>query len=251
LADIKSAKRQAPLLLQDCYLSHEAAMTEQLRTKGAFQFDAQTLDAHHILHTLDAIATRKRYRRGEEICSSACTSDYLYRVASGAVKRVRTLPNGRQQIMDLLLPDDIFACAPNEHYSFSIEAAAMETDLVCFPRRRVEALAQSEPLVAKLFRGIAFETVCRLETQLLILGRTTAVEKIGAFILELSERQSDRVNSIVLPVSRYDIADYLALSVETVSRSLTNLRQRGLISFTDTRSIKIIDRRALEEARAA
>jgi CRP-like cAMP-binding protein len=226
-------------------------MIEQLRKNGAFQFHAEVPDTPHILHALDAIATRKRYRRGEEICSSACTSDYLYRVASGAAKRFRSLPNGRQQIVDLLLPDDIFACAPNEHHSFSIEAAAMETDLVCFPHRRVEALAESDPQVAKLLRGIAFQKVCRLETQLLILGRTTALEKIGAFILELSERQSDRAKSVVLPVSRYDIADYLALSVETVSRSLTNLKQRGLISFTDPRSIKIVDRSALDAARAA
>jgi CRP/FNR family nitrogen fixation transcriptional regulator len=226
-------------------------MTEQSHIKSALRPYVEAPDKPHVLQALDMVATRRHYRRGEEICNSACRSDYLYRVASGAAKRCAALPNGRQQIVDLLLPADIFVCAPNEHRIFTIEAAATETVLACFSRRRVEVLAESDPRVAKLLSGIAFQTVCRLEAQLLILGRTTALEKIGAFLLELSERQSDRANSIVLPVSRYDIADYLGLSVETVSRSLTGLKERGLISFASTRSIKIVDRSALDDARAA
>jgi hypothetical protein len=74
-----------------------------------------------------------------------------------------------------------------------------------------------------------------LQAQLLIIGRITALEKVGSFILEKAARLSQgRGNSVALPVSRYDIADYLAVSVETVSRSLTDLRHRGVIEFSGT-----------------
>jgi hypothetical protein len=107
---------------------------------------------------------------------------------------------------------------------------------------------KSDPRVTRLVGEIVFETVLRLEAQLLILGRTTALEKIGAFLLDLSERQGrEAADGVVLPISRYDIADYLALSVETVSRSLTGLKERGLISFMSTRSFRIINRNALED----
>jgi CRP-like cAMP-binding protein len=150
--------------------------------------------------------------------------------------------------VDLLLPGDAFACQRNRQ-NFSVEAAAEVTTIVCYPRRKVEALVISNPRVGWLLAEIATQTICRLQSQLLIVGRITALEKIGAFLVALAERQAgtgkaaDRVN---LPISRYDIADYLALSVETVSRSLTGLKERGLISFTTTRAIKIIDRHALE-----
>jgi CRP-like cAMP-binding protein len=217
------------------------------QTKRLSRVPLKASHAPHILRALDAVAAKRTYRRGEEVCNSTCISDCLYRVTSGAAKRCATFPKGRQQIVDLLLPDDIFACAPNAHHSFSIEGAATETVLTCYSRRRVETLAESDSRIAKLLSEIAFEAVCRLEAQLLILGRTTALEKIGAFLVELSDRQSGRSNSVVLPVSRYDIADYLALSVETVSRSLTGLKERGLISSIGTRSIKIIDRDALDD----
>jgi CRP-like cAMP-binding protein len=207
----------------------------------------ETLNLPHPFDALEKIKIVKRYRHGEEICSSECMSDFWYRVVAGVAKRCATMPNGRQQIVDLLLPGDIFACPLKDHRDASINAAADGTELACYPRRRVEMLSNSDPRLAKLLGEIAFETVYRLQQQLLILGRTTALEKIAAFLLELSRRQTGgAADCVVLPFSRYDIADYLAISVETVSRSLTGLKQRRLISFTTTRAIKIIDRVGLE-----
>ena len=91
----------------------------------------------------------------------------------------------------------------------------------------------------------------RLQAQLLTLGRITAIEKVGSFLLDMARRsQHGRDDSLALPVSRYDIADYLAVSVETVSRSLTGLKQRGVIKFSGTRTLKIVDPNALEEGDA-
>jgi hypothetical protein len=88
-----------------------------------------------------------------------------------------------------------------------------------------------------------------LQIQILTLGRTTAEAKVGCFLLRMAERLStDPTDALLLPISREDIADYLALSVETVSRSLTQLKRRGVIRLLDTRRIRIVDREALEEA---
>jgi CRP/FNR family nitrogen fixation transcriptional regulator len=87
-----------------------------------------------------------------------------------------------------------------------------------------------------------------MQAQLLILGRITALEKVGCFILEMAARLSDgSTDRVAQPVSRYDIADYLGVSVETVSRSLSDLKQRGAIKLLGTRTVSIVDRYVLEE----
>jgi hypothetical protein len=92
----------------------------------------------------------------------------------------------------------------------------------------------------------------RLNSLLLILGRTTAEKKVGGFLLYMQQRAGSRdASRVVLPVSRYDIADYLALSVETVSRSLTALKERGAIALSGPREIGIIDPDALTKEREA
>src|ERR1700722_3848665 len=86
-----------------------------------------------------------------------------------------------------------------------------------------------------------------MQTQLLILGRITASEKVGSFIIEMAARLSEEESDqIALPVSRYDIADYLGISVETVSRALSDLKQRGAIRLSGTRTVSIIHRDLLE-----
>ena len=89
-------------------------------------------------------------------------------------------------------------------------------------------MAESNPQLAREIRRATFEALWRLQSQLLIVGRTTAIEKVGAFLLEMAARLSSRSSDrVVLPISRYDMADYLGLSVETVSRSLTYFKQRA------------------------
>ena len=81
----------------------------------------------------------------------------------------------------------------------------------------------------------------------MILGGVTAVEKVGSFLLSLAGRASETKGQVELPVSRYDIADYLAVSVETVCRSITDLQQRGVITLAGKRTVKILNRGALED----
>jgi len=203
----------------------------------------------HPLRSLDALAVLMTCHRGQEICGESRPAEHWYCIISGAARRYVLRADGRRQIVGLLLPGDFVGFSAGDQYDFTVEAIAEGTVVASYPRRRVELLADSDPQVARELRQVAFEGLARLQAQLLTLGRITATEKVSAFILEMAQRATrGRDDSVALPVSRYDIADYLAVSVETVSRSLTDLKKRGVIKFSGTRTLKIVDRGALEEA---
>jgi CRP/FNR family nitrogen fixation transcriptional regulator len=203
----------------------------------------------HPLQRLDAIAAIRSYYRRQEICRQGQAANTWYCVVSGAAFCCIIKSDGRRQIVDLLFPGDFFGLTASAEYDYSVEAVAPGTIIAGYSRKSVEAAADSDPHLTREIRQIAFHGLSRLQGQLLIVGRVTALQKVGAFIVSLADRlshgESDRV---MLPVSRYEIADYLALSVETVSRALSELKQRGLIRFAGTRAIQIIDREALEDS---
>jgi CRP/FNR family nitrogen fixation transcriptional regulator len=202
----------------------------------------------HPLKSLDQLAMITPFHRGQEICSQGRPADHWYYLVSGAARRCVIRLDGRRQIVDLLLPGDLFGFGVLDEYDTTIEAIAEGTVVAAYPRRRVEMLADSDPQLAREIRQVAFAALSRVQAQLLILGRITALEKVGSFILEMVSRLSaGNGNSVALPMSRYDIADYLAVSVETVSRSLTDLKQRGVIKLAGTRIVRIVNRDALED----
>lgn len=206
----------------------------------------------HPLHGLDHLAMTTSYSRGQEICGQSRPADNWYLVVAGSARRYVARPDGRRQIVDLLLPGDFFGCTARDEYDFTVEAISVGTTITSYPRRRVEALADSDPRLAREIRMLVLEAMSRLQAQLLIVGRVTAPEKVGSFLLEMAGRLSPgHPDKVMLPVSRYDIADYLAVSVETVSRSLTDLKHRGVIAFSGTRSVRIVDRDALDDREAS
>jgi CRP-like cAMP-binding protein len=190
--------------------------------------------------------------RGEEIHSWEGEGEYWHKVISGAAKFYVVLPGGRRQILDLLLPNDFLGSSPYSPHYCTLEAVVNDTMIACYPRKSVEALARTNPEIGSQVQVMARDTVSRMQELILILGRTTAREKVGAFLLKMAERTSRLpTDRLILLTSRYDIAEYLALSVETVSRSLTDLRHGGLISLAGPRRVKIMDRHRLEEGRRA
>jgi CRP/FNR family nitrogen fixation transcriptional regulator len=202
----------------------------------------------HLLKALDALATTLTCRRGQEITGQGRPAAHWYCMQTGVARRYVIRLDGRRQIIDLLLPGDCFGFAAGDEYDFTVEAVADDTVVTSYPRRRAEMLADSDPQIARDIRQAAFEALSRLQAQLLIVGRITALEKVASFILALEQRlPHEGFDSVELPLSRYDIADYLTVSVETVSRSLTDLKHRGLIRFSGTRTVEIVDREALED----
>jgi CRP/FNR family nitrogen fixation transcriptional regulator len=202
----------------------------------------------HPLENLDALAAIVSFHRGEEICSEGQSLEHWYFLISGAARRCAIRSDGRRQIVDLMLPGDFFGLLFGDQSGATIEAVQENTVVASYPRPRIEILAESDPKIARELRQIAFTALSRMQTQLLILGRITASEKVGSFILEMAARLSEgESDQIALPVSRYDIADYLGISVETVSRALSDLKQRGAIRLSGTRTVSIIHRDLLEE----
>jgi CRP/FNR family transcriptional regulator, nitrogen fixation regulation protein len=197
---------------------------------------------------LDSLAVRLECCRGQVIYKEDTPVEYWYRVECGVARRFSAKSDRRRQIVDLLLPGDAFGFGVRGKHHFAVEAVIDGTVLALYPHARVEALAESDPRIARELRDAICEAMSRLHALILNLGRTTAEEKVGHFLVRMAERVSGgRADKVVLPMSREDIADYLALSVETVSRSLTQLKLRGVIRLTGTRQIRILDRTALAE----
>ena len=108
-------------------------------------------------------------------------------------------------------------------------------------------MAQRDAEFAHELRDVAFQALSRIQDQLLIIGGVTAVEKVGSFLLALASRSPSGTGQVVLPLTRYDIAEYLAVSVETVCRSFTSLQQRGAIRLAGKRTVRIVNRNVLKE----
>jgi len=203
-----------------------------------------------ILQSLDSLGSSSRYERDQEVYREESPVGCWYRLISGAARRYAVRPDGRRQIVDVLLPGDMFGFGNRSKHDFSAEAIADGTLIARYPLARIQALAASEAEAAQELRELVLKSMERLHSLLLILGRTTAEEKVGCFLLLMQRRVGcGPTGHLVLPLTRYDVADYLALSVETVSRCLTALKQRGVISLSGPRQIGIVDRDALVDQR--
>jgi CRP-like cAMP-binding protein len=177
-------------------------------------------------------------------------TDYWYRLVDGAARKSAVMADGRRHIVSFLLPGDLFGFNSSRVHQFSVEVISPRTVVARYARRRAELLAESDPCVSRRVREAAFESISRLQARMILLGRNGALEKVAAFLLEMSERSADPAGVIQLPMTRYDIADYLSIAVETVSRSLSTMRSMRLIAFNGTRRIKVLDQVALRKVTA-
>jgi len=191
--------------------------------------------------TADSTRRISSYYRDQEIYGPTGAEEYWFCILSGAARKYLLLADGRRRIVDFLLPGDFFGFRARHTEFFAADAIVAGTEVARYPRRSVETAADSNTRLARQIREVAFESISRSQARLLILGRVTAREKVHAFLDEMAHRSFDgRPNAVVLPMSRYDIADYLAVSVETVSRALTDLKRRGTIRAAGTRPIEIL-----------
>lgn len=198
---------------------------------------------------LESLATTLvRYQRDEEIYPEQGRVECWCRLVSGAARRYALRANGRRQIVDLLLPGDFFGFGARGTHAFTAEAIAPDTIVKRYQVSQIDALAASNPHARQELLRITVDAMSRLHALLVILGRTTAEQKVGVFLLYLHDRvPGGTANRVTLPISRYDVADYLALSVETVSCSLTGLKERGLIALSGPREVGILDRDGLAQ----
>ncbi|HTJ57194.1 MAG TPA: cyclic nucleotide-binding domain-containing protein [Devosiaceae bacterium] len=199
---------------------------------------------------LQSMATVKYWHRDQEIIEQDSESKHWYCVISGSARQSLVRRDGRRQIADILLPGDFFGLeVVNGHHWMAVQALTEGTVTASYPRPRIEALADRNHLVAQEIREQAFRTIRRLHEQTLLVGTMTAEEKVHGYFRYMHGRLRERESDIALPVSRYDIADQLGISVETVCRAITSLRNAGVIDMDGPRNFHLREFDAdLEEA---
>jgi len=187
-----------------------------------------------------------RVQRGREIYAEGDMADQLYKVISGTVRTCRLLPDGRRLVAQFALSGEFFGLDGVSHHRFFAEAVS-DVVLVAFPRREINHWVERDPAVAQSWQAYTLEKLAAAQDRFILLGRRTATERVAAFLLDLAERGRGPVGTVDLPMSRYDIADYLGLTAETVSRVLTNLRKSRIIGDQGCHRLRILDQDALQE----
>lgn len=176
-------------------------------------------------------------------------AEHFFNVTQGTIRLYKLLPDGRRQITGFLFPGDFLGLSVNDVYAYSAETVDA-VHLCRFPRKKLEALMQEIPRLEKRLLGMASNELLQAQDQMLLLGRKTAQEKIASFFLMISRRAVKRGQSdtpIDLPMGRNDIADFLGLTTETVSRTFTQLKTSGVIRLLENSRIQLSDMDGLAE----
>jgi len=184
----------------------------------------------------------KSYPRNVEIYGENEPAEYLYKVISGAVRTYKILRDGRRQVGGFYLPGDIFGLEFADEHTLSAEAIC-DAKVLVIKRSAVTALASCDAGVARELFVLTGRELQRVQERILLLIKS-AQERVASFLLEMAERVSAG-NAIELPMSRRDIADYLGLTIETVSRTLTCLEAAAAIEVPSSRRIVLRNRSAL------
>ncbi|MBY0564611.1 MAG: helix-turn-helix domain-containing protein [Hyphomonadaceae bacterium] len=192
---------------------------------------------------------RRRFSRNEEIFGEGEPSDYVYRVVSGTVRTVRFSNDGRRQILAFHLPGDVFGFESAPRHVMSAEAVS-DTEVSLVRRSMIEKAASEDVAAAGALLSLVSRDLVSAQQHALVLGRKGAGERVAAFLLQLADR-AKAGDEIDLPMSRADIADYLALTIETVSRAFTQMERDRAIALPSSRHVVVRDRCALELLEAA
>lgn len=187
------------------------------------------------------------FARNEEVYGEGEPAEFIYQVVSGAVRTYKVLNDGRRQICAFHLPGDIFGLEAGEDHSFSAEAVGQSTILVV-KRSTVTALAAKDPAVSRELWNLTACELQKMQDHVMLLIKN-AQERVVSFLLQMAQRMP-AANEIELPMSRQDIADYLGLTIETVSRTLTQLETRSTIALPSSRRILLRNRSLLDRLNA-
>lgn len=229
--------------------SFGACQTCGFRTKAVCSAltDEELLDLERISHN-------KTFEPGAVVTMEGDQTDYFANILSGVVKLTKTMADGRQQIVGLLFPTDFMGRAFVTEAPYRAEAAT-KLEMCAFPHSSFETLLKRYP---KLEHRLLQSTLTELDTArewMLLLGRKTAEEKVASFLYLLAKRAelasgcqtADAPLRFQLPLTRTDMADYLGLTIETVSRQISKLRKQGVIHLVDNRTVEVEDIELLDD----
>lgn len=202
------------------------------------------------LGRLEKIKSYKTFAPGEMLGWRGDDLTHFSSIVSGIASLTRTLEDGRTQMVGLLLPSDFIGRPGRQLVEFDVTAVTEVT--VCrFERRPFEKLVEEIPHVSQRMLEMALDELNAAREWMVLLGRKTAREKIATFLEMVVRRSTDPmqpVKTFMLPLTREEIADFLGLTLETISRQLTQLKKDGVIAFIDRRNFEVIDLAALHAA---
>jgi CRP/FNR family transcriptional regulator len=192
----------------------------------------------------------KTFRAGERILWRGEKMSFVASVVHGVATISKTMEDGRTQMMGLLLPSDFIGRPGRDAIAFDVTAVS-EVTLCCFQRGPFERLVATTPNIAQRLMEITLDELDSARDWMLLLGRKTAREKIATFLGMLIQRQhleGENRPPLALPLTREEIADYLGLTLETVSRQMNAMKSEGTLRFIGRREFEVLNFPALREA---
>jgi CRP/FNR family nitrogen fixation transcriptional regulator len=187
-------------------------------------------------------AARHRFARGEEVFAEGDAGTFFYKVVSGTVRTGKLLADGRRQIDAFHLSGDVFGLESGDRHRFTAEAVD-EVVVIAYRRSRFASLVNDDPAFGEQLMAAMLTSLDRAHDHMVLLGRKSALEKMASFLLDMA-RRSPGADKVVLPMQRTDIADHLGLTIETVSRTLTQMARDGLIRLAEAGRTVILANRA-------
>jgi CRP-like cAMP-binding protein len=200
-------------------------------------------------------APLRQLRAGETLFHAGSEADHVFNIVSGTLMATRIGTDGRRQVLSFLFRDNFVGLSASNTYFFTVEAVTAAT-VACRPRRALETRLDKDPQAERAFLHMVLRVFENSLDLVYSLGQRTAIERLAVFLLYLRNRQriatglpesAPELALIELPMSRQDIADFLGLKKETVSRSFTQLDIRGLITRPDNLHARITHLAALRE----
>jgi len=229
-------------------ISGNKAMHSQIAARSyqnAAALPADTMERSATLRDLFRGQPSDAYSPGEAVFWEGDEAGHIFDVLEGVLRVYRILPDGRRAIMGFIYPGDVLGVSFQSRYLFTAEAVT-DVRVRRFARGRFFWLVNDSPELRPQLFAILCDEMSAAQDQMLLLGRKSAEERVVSFLLAVN-RKSGVENTIELPMSRLDMADYLGLTIETVSRMLTGLARRGLIATAGRHAIALRRIHALRE----
>jgi CRP/FNR family nitrogen fixation transcriptional regulator len=219
----------------------EAATRPQTLNRAPMSHCASDQSAQAMFGSIELTGARMSFAKDVEIYGENEPADYVYKVLTGSVRVYKILQDGRRQIEAFYLPGDVFGMELGSHHASSAEAVSACTIAVVRRSTVLAAVAKDPDVSNRLWSHTAHELEqARRHAMLLV---KTAQERVASFLIDISNRLTGE--AVELPMSRQDIADYLGLTIETVSRTLTQFQQTSAIELATSRRMILRNRQAL------
>lgn len=193
-----------------------------------------------------AISIVQKLSSGKTLFSEGDAAENVYEVVQGTLRLYKLLADGRRQITGFISAGHLLGLAHQDCYLYTAEAIT-EVTLCRYPRARFVRMIDEVPGFARRLLAVTSTELCAAQDQMLLLGRKSAMEKLASFILMMADRRGNGQSGVRIPMTRGDIADYLGLTIETVSRTLTKLKRDGVIGLPSANCLELNDRERLED----